>query len=118
MSDARTASTAADDLRARLESTSSAEDLFAFFDVPYDERVLAPARLHILKRFAQYLAEHDLDALSDAAVFAAARDGLARAYADFVTSTPRRERVFAELERRGRDAAGFVGLDALRPPDA
>ena len=116
MTDDLATSTTGDALRARLEDLSSAEDLFAFFDVAYDERVLAPARLHIMKRLAQYLGEHDLDALSDDALFATARDGLERAYADFVTSSPRRERVFEELERRGRAAAGFVGLDALRPP--
>jgi nitrogenase-stabilizing/protective protein len=116
MSDATATSTAGDALRARLEDLSSAEDVFVFFDVAYDERVLAPARLHIMKRLNQYLAEHDLDALSDDALFATARAALERAYADFVVSSPRRERVFAELERRGRAAAGFVGLDALRPP--
>ncbi|MFP4126384.1 MAG: nitrogenase-stabilizing/protective protein NifW, partial [Alphaproteobacteria bacterium] len=101
-----------------LEDVSSAEDLFDYFGVAYDERVLAPARLHILKRLAQYLAEHDLAVLGDDALFAAARGGLERAYADFAASSPRRERVFEELERRGRAAAGFVGLDALRPPTA
>lgn len=107
---------AADDLRARLDALSSAEDLFDFFGVAYDERVLHGSRLHIMKRLNQYLAEHDLDELSDAALFDLARAGLERAYADFVGSTPREQRVFETLERRGRAAAGFVGLDALRPP--
>lgn len=118
MSDDRTTSAPGDGLRARLQDLSSAEDLFAFFDVAYDERVLAPARLHIMKRLSQYLGAHDLDSMSDAALFAAARAGLERAYADFVTSSPREQRVFDELERRGRAAAGFVGLDALRPPSS
>ncbi len=116
MTDDRVTSMPGDALRARLEDLSSAEDLFAFFGVAYDERVLAPARLHILKRVSQYLGEHDLDALGDEALFATARDALERAYADFVASSPRRERVFEELERRGRAAAGFVGLDTLHPP--
>lgn len=109
-------STGGDDLRARLDALSSAEDLFAFFGVAYDERVLHGSRLHIMKRLNQYLAEHDLDGLSDDALFDLARAGLERAYADFVTSTPREQRVFEALERRGRAAAGFVGLDAVRPP--
>ena len=109
-------STSGEDLRTRWDGVSSAEELFALLDVAFEPRVLAPARLHILKRFGQYLAEHDLDVLSDEAFAAAARAALARAYADFVTSSPREQRVFDELERRGRAAAGFVGLDALRPP--
>jgi len=118
MPDAFDTATAGDDLRERLDTLSSAEDLFAFFGVAYDERVLHGSRLHILKRLNQYLAEHDVDALSDDALFRVAREGLERAYADFVASSPRRERVFEALERRGRAAAGFVGLDALRPPSS
>jgi nitrogenase-stabilizing/protective protein len=118
MSDAPPTWTPGQDLRARWDALSSAEDLFALLDVACEPRVLAPARLHILKRFGQYLAEHDLDVMGDEAFFAAARDALHRAYADFVASSPREQRVFDELERRGRAAAGFVGLDALRPPPA
>ena len=109
-------STPGRDLRARWDGLSSAEDLFTLLDVPFEPRVLAPARLHILKRFGQYLGEQDLDVLSDEAFFATAQGALARAYADFVASSPREQRVFPELERRGRAAAGFLGLDALRPP--
>ncbi len=103
-------------LRAQLESLSAAEDIFAFFGVAYDERVLQVARLHILKRLSQYLREMSLEPLGDDELFQEIRGHLERAYADFVESSPREQRVFEALERRAREARGFVGIDELRAP--
>ncbi len=105
-------------LRAQLDALSSAEDLFAFFEVAYDERVLQVARLHILKRLNQYLSDAELASLADDELFDAFRARLERAYADFVASSPREQHVFAALERRAQANRAFVGLDELRPPNA
>lgn len=105
-----------DEMRARLEALSSAEDLFAFFDVAYEQRVLDVARLHILKRLNQYLADPALEPLAGDELFQAIRSRLERAYEDFVRSSPREQGVFEVLERRAREARGFVALDELRPP--
>jgi len=39
----------------RLSKLSSAEDFLDFFGLPYEEAVLNVSRLHILKRFFQYM---------------------------------------------------------------
>ena len=42
-------------LMAKLASLSQAEEFFEVLDVPYERAVLNVNRLHILKRFNQYL---------------------------------------------------------------
>jgi len=102
---------------AELGRLSSAEDFFLALDVPYDPRIVSVARLHILRRMGQYLRDDALAELDDAAARAACRSYLAKAYDDFVRSSPIAERVFkvhqdavkpAEPPRRP-----FVPFDAL-----
>jgi nitrogenase-stabilizing/protective protein len=79
----------------RLKALSSAEDFLLYFGVAFDEPVLRVNRLHILKRFYQYL--HTADAmtgLDEVAMYRRYRELLTRAYQDFVDSTPAREKVF------------------------
>jgi nitrogenase-stabilizing/protective protein len=97
----------------QLKALSSAEDFLLFFGLPFDQDVLNVSRLHILKRFFQYIRQQNLQAQSDElALFKAYREQLARAYQDFVVSTPAREKVFKVLQ----DAQGrqHVSLDRLR----
>jgi nitrogenase-stabilizing/protective protein len=92
-----------DSLTQRLKQLSSAEDFLGFFGLPFDERVVEVNRLHILKRFYQYLHKSEgLAGLEDVALFRRYRELLAQAYQDFVTSTPAREKVFKVF----RDAEG------------
>jgi len=78
----------------RLNKASSAEDFFALLDVQYDTKVVNVARLHILRRMAQYLANEEFADLPEAEVAERCKQVLERAYGDFVASTPIDERVF------------------------
>lgn len=101
------------DIWTELRDLSSAEDFFEYLSLPYDPAVLRVNRLHILKRFNQYLEAHEppMDD-SDAGVrMRACQVLLARAYEDFVRSTPAKEKVFKVFQ----DAQGaHVGLESLR----
>ena len=102
-----------DHLSERLQALSSAEDFLHFFGLPYDERVLQINRLHILKRFHQYLRGAALQSGGDeVALFRRYRELLARAYQDFVASTPAREKVFRVFEQA--EGVHAVSLDALQ----
>ncbi|MDA8360652.1 MAG: nitrogenase-stabilizing/protective protein NifW [Gammaproteobacteria bacterium] len=80
----------------RLQALSAAEDFFAYFGVPFAPAVLHTSRLHILKRFHHYLRTQPAPPEGDdATLHAHGRALLARAYDDFVHSTPREEKVFA-----------------------
>ena len=104
-------------LLGQLGQLSAAEDFFAFLDVPYDAQVVNVARLHILRRMRQYLAE-GLVSEDDAQVREAARAALMRAHADFASSRPIEQRVFKVLQEAAqpRRKGGFVPLSALTVP--
>jgi len=100
------------ELMQRLSALSAAEEFLDFFGVPYEQAVVHVNRLHILKRFHQYLrVTPGFEALDTARQFQTGRELLERAYEDFVRSTPAKEKVFKVFQ----DAdGGHVGLDSLR----
>ena len=97
----------------RMTTFSAAEEFFAFLGVEYAPAVVNVNRLHILKRFQQYLraVPVPVDVCDDEAM-AHCRQLLARAYQDFVTSNAVTEKVFKVFQ----DAAGVrtVGIDSVR----
>jgi nitrogenase-stabilizing/protective protein len=77
-----------------LRKLSSAEDFFEALKVEFDPAVVRVARLHILRRMAEYLATVDLDAATEEEIRETCRERLAQAYTDFVASSPIEQRVF------------------------
>lgn len=84
-----------------LAACRDAEDYFELLGVRYDERVLGPARLHVMRLFGR-----ELDALGLATATPAAGDepryraALERAYATLLDGGPLRHRVFKVLADR------------------
>lgn len=102
-----------DSLIQRLKALSSAEDFLKFFGIAFDERMVHVNRLHILKRFYQYLHRaDDLGSLDEVALFRRYRELLAQAYGDFVHSTPAKEKVFKVFQEA--DGQRLVPVDSLR----
>lgn len=95
-----------------LDDLETAEDFLNYFEIPYDRHVLNVNRLHILKRFQDYMVEAKVDALDDAARHDRMRDLLAKAYEDFVRSDALTERVF----KVHRDAANRLPGNAAFVP--
>jgi nitrogenase-stabilizing/protective protein len=100
------------EIRQALNQLSSAEEFLDFLGVEYDTRVVNVNRLHILKRFNQYLVLHRFSGGSDAAYKAEYKALLERAYSDFVKSDAVTEKVFKVFQ----DAAGVkkFSVDSLR----
>jgi len=101
------------DLTRSLAQLSSAEEFLDYFGVPYEQPVVNVSRLHILKRFYQYLRqEQGFGEREESAQRKRYRELLTRAYQDFVDSTPAREKVFKVFQ----DSAGrqHVSVDSLR----
>ena len=62
------------DLTQRLTQLSAAEEFLEFFAIPFEQSVVNVSRLHILKRFYQYLRqERGLGELDEAQMFACYR---------------------------------------------
>jgi nitrogenase-stabilizing/protective protein len=103
---------ALDALYQSLSGLSAAEEFFQYFGVAYEPAVVHVNRLHILKRFNQYLRNATGFAELDAsALHAACQELLTRAYRDFVRSTPAQEKVFKVFQDMD---GGQVALDQLR----
>jgi nitrogenase-stabilizing/protective protein len=102
------------DVLDHIAGLSSAEEIFTYLLLPFDQSVVNVSRLHIMKRFGAYLREADFDGRDQQQIFLACREILKRAHGDFVASTPLKEKVFKVF--RDEDAkrkARFVGLDQL-----
>ena len=98
----------------QLKALSSAEDFLQFFGVPFDQGVVNVSRLHILKRFFQYIRQDAvlLAQADELQMFTTYRGLLQKAYGDFVASTPAREKVFKVFQdTEGRQ---HVSLDSLK----
>lgn len=99
----------------KMETLASAEEFLDYLKVPYDPQVVRVNRLHILKRFHDYIGQSGLPGeLDTPALGLAYAEALERAYNDFVTSNPVTEKVFkvfkdAEKSRKSR----FVPLDSV-----
>jgi nitrogenase-stabilizing/protective protein len=80
----------------KFKQLVDAEEYFDFFQMPYDQEIVNVNRLHILKKFSQYIQEidekySDLN-LSDKLTHY--RDAFAKAYQVFIESTPHEQKLF------------------------
>ena len=97
----------------QLKTLSSANEFLEFFGIAYDERVVHVNRLHILKRFYQYLHKaNDLAGLNEIDLFRRYREFLMQAYQDFTTSNAATEKVFKVFQ--DTDGKQHVTVDSLR----
>jgi nitrogenase-stabilizing/protective protein len=102
-----------DGLIQKLKALSSANEFLDYFGIDYDERVVHVNRLHILKRFYQYLHRAEgLDTLDEIEMFRRYRELLMQAYLDFTTSSAVKEKVFKVFQ--DTDGKQHVTVDALR----
>lgn len=97
-----------------IAKLSSAEDIFTYLLLPFEQEVMNVSRLHIMKRFGAYLRSLDAAGKTEEEVFLEARQKLKQAYGDFIESTPLREKVFKVFrDEEEKRKARFVGIDAL-----
>ncbi len=101
----------------KLNSLSSAEEFLNFFNVPYAQEVVQVNRLHILKRFHDYVARNN-DDMPDSADEQQTwlKQWLKQAYEDFVTSNAQTEKVFRVFRMTPRAEGGsstFVPLEEM-----
>jgi nitrogenase-stabilizing/protective protein len=106
-----------DTLATKLGQLSAAEDFLQFFGVPHDMAVVNVSRLHILKRFYQYIRlEKDLPENNEQALYQCYRNLLVKAYSDFVSSTPAQEKVFKVFQDvDGHQSVSLQSLKASLP---
>ncbi|MGV7207085.1 nitrogenase-stabilizing/protective protein NifW [Oxalobacteraceae bacterium A2-2] len=109
-------------LAQQLKTLSSAEDFLDFFGVPYEAAVLHVHRLHILKRFYQYMRQSSAlearQAPDDIERFKQLRALLCRAYEDFLHSSAAREKVFKVFQDAEHKSVSLASLRGTLPAKA
>ncbi len=104
--------TAADQVLKAMAGFSAAEEFLDYFGIQYDQAVVNVNRLHILKRFHQYLRGEKIPGeLEEEAVRKAFKVLLERAYQDFVRSDAATEKVFKVFQQA--NGTGEVSVDSL-----
>ena len=100
-------------LERDLSELTDAEDFLEYFEISYDARVVDVSRLHILKRFHDYLKQvRPLGHETAVALQALYKSLLERAYQDFTHSSPSAEKVF-EVFHRGRQQVVHIPVETL-----
>lgn len=101
------------DLLKHMSTFSAAEEFLDYFQVPYEQAVVNVNRLHILKRFNQYLrATPGTADMDDDTLRGVCEETLSKAYSDFVNSTAAQEKVFKVFQ--DTDGKQHVTLDSMR----
>lgn len=96
-----------------LLELTDAEDFLEYFQIPYDPQVVNVSRLHILKRFHDYLKQHAPPAHGNASARRVLyKSLLEQAYQDFVHSDPGSEKVFDVFHRKSRHVV-LIPADTL-----
>jgi nitrogenase-stabilizing/protective protein len=90
-----------DDLLKAIEKLVNAEDYLKFFGISYDPKVVHVNRLHILKKFALYKNQIDLDQqqISPEKKLAEYKNAMEKAYETFLRSTAPEERLFKVFQQ-------------------
>lgn len=99
-----------------MEGLESAEAFMEYFGLVYSARTLNVSRLHILKRFNQYLARAGgIDTFEPALARERCRELLAAAYRDFVASSGVEQKVFRVFQSaRGEQRVPLAGIGRAR----
>ena len=95
-----------------FSALTDAEEFFQYLGVPYDPRMVAVKRLHILKSFNERLAGLDGAGLGDQALRDRYAAALTEAYNGLTGVEARDARLFKVF--RQEPARGFVPLAAVR----
>ncbi|MBD2777814.1 nitrogenase-stabilizing/protective protein NifW [Iningainema tapete] len=89
-----------------------AEEYFAFFQLPYDQKFVNVNRLHILKKFSQLI--HEIDEnytdLSKEDRLNKYCEALQQAYQVFLESTPQEQKLFKVFNEKPKNVVTLTEL--------
>ncbi|NMG05569.1 nitrogenase-stabilizing/protective protein NifW [Brasilonema sp. UFV-L1] len=96
----------------KFKKLEDAEEYFEFFQLPYDQKVVNVNRLHILKKFSQFIKEideNDTD-LSISDRFSKYREALQQAYQVFLESTPQEQKLFKVFNQKPKNVVTLTEI--------
>ncbi len=98
-----------------LGKLSAAEEFLDFLGVDYDPKIVQVNRLHILKRFHDYMGKTPLpEGGRDEDIRVACAGLLQKAYLDFVDSSAVQQKVFPVFHKQAqKNGRAFVALEKI-----
>ncbi len=89
-----------------------AEDYFDFFQLPYDQKVVNVNRLHILKKFSQFIKEIDENYtdISSSDRLNKYCEALEKAYQVFLESTPQEQKLFKVFNEKPKNVVTLTEI--------
>jgi nitrogenase-stabilizing/protective protein len=95
-----------------FQKLTDAEEFFNFFELPYDQKFVNVNRLHILKKFSQFMEEihHTTTALSEAEKLNQYREALQKAYEVFLESSPHEQKLFKVFKDKPKNVVTLTEI--------
>lgn len=96
----------------RFKQLVDAEEYFDFFQLPYDQKVVNINRLHILRKFSEFMKEIDdnYTDLSSSDRLNKYREALEKAYQVFLDSTPQEQKLFKVFNEKPKNVVTLTEL--------
>lgn len=90
-----------------------AEEYFEFFQLDYDPKVVNVNRLHILKKFSEYIAEINANnpELSETEKLEMYREALTQAYEVFLSQTPLETKLFKVFHQKPNNVVMLTDIN-------
>jgi len=83
-----------------FDQITDAEQYFEFFGLPFDPAVVKVNRLHILRKFSQFMQPIDRATLSEETSLNLYQEALQSAYETFLVSSPLEQKLFKVFQER------------------
>ncbi len=98
----------------KFKQLVDAEEFFQYFELDYDQKFVNVNRLHILKKFSQFMQEIDENypEISDVDRLSKYREALEKAYVIFIESTPHEQKLFKVFNEKHKNVITLTELSS------
>jgi len=96
----------------KFKTLVDAEEYVEFFQLPYDQNIVHVNRLHILKKFSQFIQEID-EKYTDLSIsdrLNKYREAFSKAYEVFLESTPQEQKLFKVFNEKPKNVVALTEI--------
>ena len=99
---------------SQFNQLSNANEYFEFFQLPYDPQIVNVNRLHILKKFSEYIQQIDASSpeLSEEDKLSQYSQALQQAYEVFLNSTGVEQKLFKVFKKKPKNVVMLTDISS------
>lgn len=99
---------------SQFNQLSNADEYFEFFQLPYDPQIVNVNRLHILKKFSEYIQQIDASSpvLSEEDKLSQYSEALHQAYEVFLSSTGVEQKLFKVFKKKPKNVVLLTDISS------